>query len=139
MEIDFNWLTVLIATIAGMIVAIVWYSDWGLFAKAWEKQTNVTGKMLREAQGIKPMIILLVANFITAVTLTFAISIAAAYFNDDSAWLALAIGLVLSLGLSVTTLLQHNMFEMKSLKLTFINSGYQIALFLAISLVVGIM
>ena len=139
MEIDFNWLTVLIATISGMIVAMVWYSDWGLFAKAWEKQTNVTGKMLREAQGIKPMIILLVANFITAVTLTFAISVAAAYFNDDSTWLALAIGLVLSLGLSVTTLLQHNMFEMKSPKLTFINSGYQIALFLAISLVVGIM
>lgn len=139
MEIDLNWLTVLVATIAGMIVAMVWYSDWGLFAKSWEKQTKVTGKMLRETQGFKPMIILLVANFITAITLTFAISVVAAHFNDDSVWLALATGLVLSLGLSVTTLLQHNMFEMKSPKLTLINSGYQLALFLAISFTVGIM
>ena len=40
---------------------------------------------------------------------------------------------------SATTLVQHNAFEMKPAKLTIINTGYQLALFLAMSLVIGLL
>lgn len=138
MGIEIHWLTVGLATGAGMAVAMVWYSNWGLFAKAWEKQTGVTSEKLRKAQGRKPFIILLAANFITALVLAMTISAAAAYFKDSSVWFALIAGFLLWLGLSMTTLLQHNTFEMKPAKLTVINSGYQLALFLAIAFVISI-
>jgi len=138
MEIGINWLTVILATLAGMAVAMVWYSNWGLFAKAWEKQTGITQEKLRNAQGRKPFMILFVANFAAALALTIAITITSEYFNDDSIWLALTVGFAAWLGLSATTLWQHNTFEMKSSKLTAINNGYQLTLFLAIALVVGL-
>jgi hypothetical protein len=139
MEININWLTVILATLAGMAVAMVWYSNWGLFAKPWEKQTGITREKLRKAQGRKPFIILFVANFAAALVLTIAITVTSKYFNDDSIWLALAVGCAAWLGLSATTLWQHNTFEMKSNRLTAINNGYQLALFLAMALVVGLL
>lgn len=138
MDIEINWLAVALAFAAGMAVAMVWYSNWG-FNKAWTKQTGVTGEKLKKAQGRWPFVKLSVANFITTLVLAVAIAVASAYFNDSSVWLALAVGFVLWLGLSATTLLQHNTFEMKSDTLTAINSGYQLALFLAIALVIGLL
>ena len=138
MEIDINWLAVGVATVAGMAVAYMWYADWSPLAKRWEKHTHVTGGMIKKAPGIKAPIVLLGANFATALVLTMAITVVAAYFKDSSLWLALATGFVLWLGLSASTLLQHNKFEMKSSELTAINTGYQLALFLAVALVVGL-
>lgn len=43
------------------------------------------------------------------------------------------------IGNSASTLVQHNAFEMKPAKLTIINTGYQLALFLAMSLVLGLL
>lgn len=40
--------------------------------------------------------------------------------------------------LSASTLLQHNAFELKPAKLTLINTAYQLALFLAMSLAIGL-
>ncbi|MEI2650244.1 MAG: DUF1761 domain-containing protein [Dermatophilaceae bacterium] len=48
------------------------------------------------------------------------------------------VGFVAWLTLSASTLLQHNSFEQKPLKLTTINTGYQLALFVAITLVLGL-
>ncbi len=43
------------------------------------------------------------------------------------------------LAFSATTLLQHNAFELKPPKLTLINSSYQLVLFLAMALVIGLL
>lgn len=117
---------------------MVWYSTWGLFGKSWEELTGVTSKKLKKAHGNKPVFVLLGTNFAAAVVLAVAIDIVSAYAKSTSIWLALATGLVLALGLSVTTLLQHNVFELKSLKLTMINSGYQLVFYLAIALTIGL-
>ncbi len=138
MEIAINWLAVALATAVSMVIAMVWYSHWGLFGKAWEKLTGVNSEKLKKAQGRKPMAVLLGTNFVTTLTLTVAITITSTYFKDSSVWLALAVGFVLWLGLSATTLLQHNTFEMKSSKLTAINNAYQLVMFLGIALVIGL-
>lgn len=138
MELDINWLAVGLAALVAMAVPMVWYSNWGLFAKAWEKQTGVTSEKLKDAQGRKPFLILFAVNIVTTLVLALAIAIASAYFEDTSLWLALATGFMLWLGLSATTLLQHNTFEMKSGRLTVINSAYQLALFMAIALIIGL-
>jgi hypothetical protein len=59
--------------------------------------------------------------------------------DDDSVWPALIVGLVAWATLSATTLLQHNAFELKPPKLTFLNNAYQLVLFLAMALVIGLM
>jgi len=85
------------------------------------------------------MIQLLVANGVTAIGLAFGIGIAAAATGNHSVWMALLVGFAAWLTFSATTLLQHNAFELKPAKLTAINTGYQLALFLAMSLVIGLL
>ena len=132
-----NWLGVFLALIAGMIVAFIWYHK-GFIANAWDKLTGVTPERSKPVRT-RNMIQLLIANGVTAIGLTVGISITSEATGNDSVWVALLVGLAAWLAFSATTLVQHNAFEMKPAKLTIINTGYQLALFLAMSLVIGLL
>lgn len=137
MELDINWLAVVLATIASMVVAGVWYQDFA-FGVPWKKMTKVDVKRAEKA-GNTPMLIVFVVNFFTAVILAVALSIVATHFDNPSVWLALATGVIVWLAFSATTLLTHNMFEQKPLKLTAINNGYQLSMFVVMALIIGAM
>ena len=137
MELEINWLAVVIATIASMVVAGVWYQDFA-FGLPWKKMTKIDAKRSKKA-GNTPMFVVLIVNFFTAIVLAAIIAIAAAHFGNSSVWLALATSVVVWLAFSATTLLTHNMFEQKPLKLTVINNGYQLAMFIVMALVIGLM
>lgn len=134
---DVNWFGVALAFVAGMVVAMVWYSK-GAIADAWEEITGITPERNRPVRT-RNLILLAVANALTTVGLAFAVAFASAATDNDSVWLALSVGFGAWLTLSASTLLQHNAFEQKRAKLTVINTGYQLALFLAISLVIGLL
>lgn len=85
------------------------------------------------------MVQLLIANSVTAVGLAVGIGTASAATKDGSVWMALLVGLVAWSTFSATTLLQHNAFELKPPKLTLINGSYQLVLFLAMALVIGLL
>ncbi len=44
MELNINWLAVLLAALAGFIVGGLWYSV--LFAKVWQREAGVTDEQL---------------------------------------------------------------------------------------------
>ena len=137
MEIEINWLAVALATIIGLVLAGTWYGG-ATFGPAWRKLTGISEEDSQKA-GNTPMVLVLVANIITAVVLTAAISISAAFFENNSVWFALLVGFVVWLAFSATTLATHNAFELKPSKLTAINNGYQLALFLGMALVIGLL
>lgn len=137
MELSINWLAVITATVASMIVAGVWYQDWAL-GLPWKKITNIDAKKADKA-GNTPMMVVLIVNFFTAAVLAVVIFIVASYFNTSSLWLALGTGVGIWLAFSATTLLTHNMFEQKSFKLTLINNGYQLVMFVVMAFVIGLM
>lgn len=134
---EINWLGTVLAIVVGMAVAGAWYGKIG-FGLVWWKLTGITPEQSKKASK-KNMVQLLVANGVTAVGLAVGIGIATAATKDDSVWLALRVGFVAWATFSATTLLQHNAFELKPTKLTLINSGYQLVLFLAMSLVIGLL
>lgn len=136
MELHFNWIAILIATLVGTAIAGVWYQEL-VFGKIWRSLTGVTAKQSKQA-GNGPLIIMLVANFVTAATLAIVISIVAEFYGHGSILLALMVGFVACLAFSVTTLVVHNGFELKRKKLTLINSMYQFVLFLSMALVIGV-
>ena len=137
MELDINWLAVVVATIASMVVAGVWYQDFA-FGLPWKKMTKIDAKRAKKA-GNAPMLVVLVVNFLTAIILAMSIAIVAAHFGSFSIWLALATGIVVWLAFSATTLLTHNLFEQKPLKLTAINNGYQLVMFVVMALIIVLM
>ncbi|MFC3494238.1 DUF1761 domain-containing protein [Glycomyces rhizosphaerae] len=133
---EINWLAAVVAFAVGMVVAWVWYAK--AFATLWAALAGVAPEDLKRA-GRRNMILLLIANGVTAFGLAVGIGLAAEAFGDDSAWPALLVGFMAWLTLSATTLLQHNAFELKPPKLTLLNSAYQLVLFLAMALVIGVM
>lgn len=136
MQIEINWLAVAIATFIGTVIAGVWYQD-PVFGKAWRKATGVTPKQSKQA-GNAPMVVLLLVNFVTAAVLASLVYISSHFFHDYSVGHALLVGAAAGLGLSATTLIVHNGFELKPKKLTLINVAYQFAIFLAMTLVIGL-
>ena len=134
---EINWLATVLAIVVGMVVAGLWYSKKG-FGIVWWKLTGIAPEDSKKASR-RNMVQLLIANSVTAVGLAVSIGIASAATDDDSVWLALLVGLVAWLAFSATTLLQHNAFELKPPKLTLINCSYQLVLFLAMALVIGLL
>lgn len=138
MELNVSWLAVVVAIAVGMAIAWVWYSDWGLVGGTWRKLTGVAKEDSAKA-GKRPFAILMASIIVTAIVIAVASSVASGFFGSSSVWLALAVGLTAWLGFSLSTLAQHNGFEQKPAQLTMINSAYQLALFLGMSLAVGLL
>ena len=135
MNIHIDWLAAAIALIASMVLAKTWFTP-KTFGNQWRKYTGITPADSKKA-GKKPIILTLLANIITVIVMAVTISICSAFFQNNSVWLALLVGFVAWLAFSATTLATHNAFEQKPQKLTLINNGYQLALFLIISAVIG--
>ncbi len=136
METEINWLAVLFATIAGMICAGFWYTK-TLFGPTWRQMTGIS-EADSQKSGNTPMIIVLFVNIITSIVLVVVINVCRVVFVNKTIWLAVLIGFLLWLAFSATTLITHNAFEQKPTKLTLINVGYQLILFISMSLVIGL-
>ncbi|HET9411646.1 MAG TPA: DUF1761 domain-containing protein [Candidatus Saccharimonadales bacterium] len=136
MYIEINWLAVVIATFVGTAIAGIWYQE-PIFGKSWRKSTGVTPKQSKQA-GNTPMVVLVLANFVTAIALAGLLYVSANFFKDYSVGFALLNGAVACLALSATTLVVHNGFELKPKKLTLINVSYQFAIFLCMALVISL-
>lgn len=133
---EISWVGVLLAFVAGMVVAMAWYSK-GIIADAWEALTGITPEKSKPVRT-RNLLLLAVSNAATTVGLAFAVELTSVATGIGSVWMAVIVGFVAWLTLSASTLLQHNSFEQKPLKLTTINTGYQLALFMAITLVLGL-
>lgn len=138
MELSINWLAVAAAVAVGMSIAWVWYSDWGLVGGTWRELTGVTPQDSARA-GKRPFVVLAMSVLVTAVALAAASAVASTSLGTDSVWIAPAVGFTAWLGFSLSTLLQHNGFEQKPVRLTGINSAYQLALFLGMSVTIGLL
>ena len=137
MELSIGWLAVVVATVVGMAIAGIWYGRWG-FVGVWRKLTGVT-KEDSQRVGKRPFAVLLASILITALMLAAGCAVASGAFGSDPLWLDLAVGFATWLGFSLTTLVQHNAFEQKPVRLTVINSAYQLVLFLGMALAVGLL
>lgn len=135
---ELNWLAVILALVAGMAVAMAWYSK-GPLADAWQRLTGILPEQSKQASR-RNLVQLVTANALTALRLAVANGIASAALGNDSVcvWLALLVGLAAWLTLSASTMLQHTAFELKPPQLTLVNAAYQLALFLSMALVIGL-
>lgn len=135
MSIQINWVAAFVALVASMVLAKTWFTP-ATFGTAWRRYTGITPADSKKA-GKGPIILTLFANILTVVSLAAAISICSIFFQNDSVLLALAVGVVAWLAFSATTLATHNAFEQKPRRLTLINNGYQLALFVIVSAIIG--
>jgi hypothetical protein len=129
---EINYLAVLAATVATMIIGFLWYSP-VLFGQAWMKQVGLKKEDMSSGGAmtyVLTAVTALVGSFILALLLTLV--------NDKTISCGLIIGLLV--GLSISAKIGMNfLFEGRKLGLYLITVGYHLLSYLVAGLIIGAM
>lgn len=138
MEVQINWLAVVLAAVSTMVVSSIWYAPFA-FGNAWRKLLGLDEKQL-EKNGFKPIIIAAVLSFVTAYVLAHFTYLAYSFYADDYSFLfaALTTALWAGLGFSALRFVTHHSIECRSWKLVLINGTHELAVFLMMGIIIGL-
>lgn len=137
--VEVNWLAVLLATLASMVVGSVWYTP-KVFGGVWMKLAKLHPKDM-EKGGWTPIIISVITSAVTAFVLAHFIYIANHFYGAEYGFLATALITTLWAWLGFTGLrfLTHDAFEGRPFKLTVLNTTHELVTLVAMALVIGLM
>ncbi len=134
--VDVNYLAVLIAGIASMVIGGLWYSPI-LFGKQWMALMGITPEKIAESKG-KGMAKLYAMNFVAALLMACVLARFAGLLGVSNASSALQLGFWVWIGFIATVMIGSVLWESKPWKLYFINVSYQLVNLLVTVLIVGL-
>lgn len=141
MELNINFIAILVAVVANFILGFIWYTP--LFGKAWAKEmgfdTNIKPTSGEMAKG---MIFMVIGNFFLAYVLAH--DIAAWSFVPGMEEMSTTVSIMNSaiftwLGFYLPVDIGIVTWEKKSWKLFFINTGYHFMMLLVASIILTLM
>ena len=127
MEVNINWLAVVLAALATFVVGGLWYSL--LFAKPWQKAAGVTDEQLKSGTAR-----VFVGSFILALVMAVFL---AAFIGREGAVFGTLAGLAAGVGWVATALGVNYLFERRSPVLFAINGSYNVVTFTAMGAIIG--
>lgn len=127
-----NHWAVLACAVFNMILGAIWYSP-ALFYNAWKRENNLTDEQLKKANPAKMYVLGFLLAYLMSYNLAFFLSDA----KTDWQWGATA-GFLAGFGWAAAVFTIIALFEQKSWKYIFINSGYIIIYLTVIGLILGI-
>jgi len=119
-EIAINWLALIVAVIARMVLGAVWYSP-PLFVKPWLAASGMSEAQMKAGLP-KALTFDLVGTIVMAFVLVHAVKYAGAQGIAQGA----AVGFLNWLGFVAVTTLSATLHEHRPFKLWLINNGYQL-------------
>ena len=141
MEMNINFIAILVAVVANFILGFIWYTP--LFGKAWAKEMGFdTSIKPTSGEMAKGMIFMVIGNFFLAYV--FAHNIAAWSFVPGMEEMSTTVNIMNSaiftwLGFYLPVDIGIVTWEKKSWKLFFINTGYHFVMLLVASLILTLM
>jgi hypothetical protein len=139
MEVDVNYLAVLLAGVSSMVVGAIWYSR-SVFGEVWMKLAKVkmNGKMTA-MDNIRLYGLTFVASLVMAYVLAHVTFLSNDFFGGSFLSSALTTAFWLWLGFTAVRFLTHDLFEGRPMKLTLLSAGNELATVMVMALVIGLM
>ena len=131
-QVDINWLAVLAATVASVVVGALWFSN-ALFAKPW---MAAIGRTREEIEADFSPVLYAVAVTSGAVS-AIGISIVADWAAADTLVEGLAVGALMAVFFWIAPYVVSASFERRPMSLVRINSGHDLATFSVMGAIVG--
>lgn len=128
--VTFNYLAVLVASVAAFAVGALWYS--ALFGKQWR---HLMHQVQGEHKGSMSMTNAMIGGFITTFVMVYVLAIMMSSTNVQTANDAVAFGLMVSVGFVAMTMMSGVFYEGRPWKLYFINASHYVVAFVVASLV----
>lgn len=130
-EVSINYLAVLVAAIAGMVVGAVWYSP-AVFGNAWMKAIGKKTDQLGD-----PTNSYLIAT-VLALVLAYVMAHFVDYVNASTVGAAVQLAFWLWLGFVITTQGVNAVFEGKSRDLFLVSAGHHLAEFIVVAAILAL-
>lgn len=139
MNIEVNYVAILVAGVASMGVGFLWYGPM-LFGKQWMKLMGYTEKSMEEAKKEmgKTYIISFVLSLVTAFVLSHVMILSENFFKTPMLSTGLSSAFWMWLGFIMPVQATDALFGGKRKKLVAINTGYQLVSLLAMGIVIGL-
>ncbi len=138
MNVDVNYLGVLVAGIVAMVVGFVWYS--ALFGKTWQKLRGFTEESLKAAQkGVgTSYAVSFVLSLVTGYMMAHVMGLSENFFHYSAMQTGLTTAFFMWLGFVMPTQLTAMLFsDKKSTPLFLIDTGHQLASLIAMGIVLS--
>jgi hypothetical protein len=140
MNVEVNYIAVLLAGVASTAVGFLWYSPF-LFAKQWMKEKGYTAEhMKKEGKDMgKWYMVSSLVSLVTAYVLAHVMGLSHNFFQYPMLQTGLTTAFWMWLGFIMPTQLTATIFGGKNFKLFGIDTGYQLASLLVMGVVLGLM
>jgi hypothetical protein len=136
MEVQVNWIAIIVATLVNLVIGGIWYAP-KVFGDSWSKIVGLKEEEMKK-DAPKAMAGALAMGFILAFVLAHVSYVAAEYFNSSLTMSALNSAFWLWLGVGFTTFVTQGLFERRPLKWTLITSSNLLVTMLAMAWVIGL-
>ena len=140
MEVQVNYLAVLVAAVVSMILGFLWYSPIVL-GKPWMKEKGLTSENLKKAQKEmgKMYGVSFVLSLVTAYVLSHVMTLSVNFFHYPLLQTGLTTAFWMWLGFVMPVQAGSTMFGSKNWKLFGIDTGYQLVSVLTMGVVLGVL
>jgi hypothetical protein len=136
MEVNVNYIAVVLAMLSSMVVGSIWYAQ-ATFGKVWAKLAKIDMKK-NTGSVFRPIAITAVVSLITAYVLAHVTFLSNQYFDNSFLQDALMTAFWLWLGLTAARFVTHDAFEGRPVKLTVINIGNEFVTIMVMGLIIGL-
>lgn len=136
MQVEVNYIGVVLAALSSMVVGSIWYAP-KVLGNKWAKLAELTPAHMRKGMA-RGLAITFAASLITAYILAHMIYVSHRFFANSFLQDAVTTAFWLWLGFTAMRILVHDVFEKRPVKLTLITIGNELAILLIMGLVLGL-
>lgn len=136
LTVELNYLAILVAGIANMVVGFLWYSPF-LFGNIWTKLSGFTKEAMEEAKK-KGMGKTYALSFLLSLVTAYVLAHFVEYLNIQNIGGAVQMGFWIWLGFVLTTMGANALYDTKPAKLFWINILYHLVTFIIMAIIVAV-
>jgi len=136
MDVQVNYLAVFLAAVSTMVVGSIWYAK-PVFGRTWMKLANIKERDSMNAKDVLIMASTFGLSLLTAYVLAHVTFLSHHFFGHSFMQDAINTAFWLWLGLVVTRLLTHNLFEQKPAALNLLAIGNEFVTIMVMGVIIG--
>lgn len=137
MEVQVNYLAVVLAMASSMVIGMVWYAK-SVFGSKWMKLVGMTDEKAKKGAG-KAIGATIVVSLITAYVLAHVIFLSHSFFENSFLFDALMTSFWMWLGFVAARVITHDAFEQRPMELTAMTIAHELVTLMTMGLIIGLL
>ncbi len=135
MEVEVNYIAVILAMVSSMIVGSIWYAR-PVFGNMWIKLAKVD--MKKQGSAVWPIVTTTIVSLMTAYILAHVAFLSNQFFHHSFFQDAVTTAFWLWLGLTAARFITHDAFEGRPWKLTLLNVSHEFVTIMTMGVIIGL-